>query len=160
MHTISAMAKSASLPRRTVQYWHDQGVLEPLSRSPLVYSDEELRLVRVIAPFARWTPSISAIRWLAHNIRLALASDSSVPANVLRAFEDGRAGRPAYFIVAPEINQDEEIDWTWTDGAHDHWSIGASVSRMLQGRPELSPTVIDLGFALDIRLSAGRLFSE
>lgn len=155
MHTISALARNASLPRRTVQYWHDQKIIHPLSRDPVVYSEDELILTRMLAPFGRIPATIATIRWLAVAFRLILQKDKSVPPRVANAAELARKGKGGFLIASPELMSDGETPWVWTYGVQGAHQIGDQVGRILDQCPGAAVIVVDLGYAFNTAISVG-----
>lgn len=160
MHTISAMARAAALPRRTVQHWHDRAVILPMNAAPIVYADDELILVRILATLAHLKPSISVLAEIASCVRLAIASDGDTPQSVLAAMKDARNGVQSYLLIAPDL-ADSEADRAWI------WTVGASeqtLSRVLKGhvaqRPNLAWITVDLRYCFDIQLTGGAIYDS
>ncbi|QTL03161.1 hypothetical protein J5J86_20780 [Aquabacter sp. L1I39] len=162
MHTISALARNAALPRRSVQYWHDQSIIIPISRSPVVYSDEELLLVRLLAPFDHLSCAVGAIRELARIFRLCLSRDGSVPPDVAQAFSNARDGDEGYFMMAPEMigtnRSDPKSFWIWTAGAVSKSQAAKSIfSLNYNARANLAVVMIDLQYALNSSVTVGAI---
>ena len=155
MYTLTAMARNASLPRRTVQYWHDRGVIIPLSTDPVVYDNEELVLVRILAALTGAKPAIAAVLELSRVLRLAMAEDPSTPSTVAWAFAAARNGEDgSYLLIAAE--ETTAGGWFRTAGTvGDNKQLGAALTNMLRAWPNCGWTVVDLTFCFNTRLSAG-----
>lgn len=68
-HTITAVAKLAKIPWRTAQYWHDQGVIVPVSTDPVAYVDRDVILARLLCPFAKIKMPKNGLLWMADQFR-------------------------------------------------------------------------------------------
>ncbi len=160
MHTISAMARNASVPRRTVQYWHDRAIIKPASLDPVVYGDDELVLVRILASFAGMKPAIGVLSSLAAGMRLAIADDGCVPERVRLAFAAARARKEAYLLTAADVVPDEDF-WPRIVGViGDHRNLGAALYNHLVAMPNLGWTVANLTYCFDTSLSTGMVHQE
>ena len=159
MHTISALARNAPLPRRTLQYWHDRGVITPASRTPVVYGDDELILARLLAPFAHTTASVGTISMLSELFKMVLSGDSSVPADVAKAFAHAKANKEGFFVIALELEQGKEgTVWPWTRGAINETALANAVIALTEWRPNLPVTIINLGYALNPAMTVGLVY--
>ena len=157
MYSITALAKKSALPRRTVQYWHDRQVIQPINEEPLVYSDSELVLVRILAALTQSKPTVAWIKGMARILRLCIEGDASVPADVAGAFEDAKNGKPAYFGVAPEMVSDGIGIWDWTFGAKGESRLKAAVVERLELKPNLGLTIVDLKYCFDLTKEVGSI---
>lgn len=154
------MACKAGLPRRTVQYWHDKEIIIPLSKSPVVYSDDELRIVRLLSGFGRVASAISVIKEMARVFRLIMEEDSSVPSSVSLAFSEAMKGQKAYFLIAPDLDFDGDELWAgWSEGVVGESALGPACARFQRNRPSLHLHMINLEYALNLNFVHGTAHS-
>jgi hypothetical protein len=155
MHTITNLARKSGEPRRSVQYWHDKGVIEPLSRDPLVYSDDELVLVRILAALTQSKPAIQIVTRLGELLHLCMVSDETVPADVRGAFEAAERRESAYFGISWETKSDGESYFPWTFGATSELDLHSAISRHLDRNPNLGLTIVNLTYCYDLKRQVG-----
>lgn len=158
MHTITNLAKNGGLPRRTLQYWHDKEVIRPLSQSPVVYSDDELILVRIMAALTQSKPTITWISELADVLRLCIKGDESVPGGVARAFEAASQGKVAFLGITPSLMSDGTSIWPHTFGAIGEPRLQLAIVESLNRHPNLALSLVDLKYCFDLKIHVGNVF--
>lgn len=106
MYLISELSRRSGMPRRTVQFWADNGALIPAEpgrlRKRALYDETELDIVCMLRPFAQMAAPISVVRALAGYFRDWLTGKMSdehgPPAH--QTLAAARAGEPVYFAVS------------------------------------------------------------
>lgn len=146
------------LPRRTIQYWHDKGVIIPINLEPLVYSDNEVRLSRILAAMYQSKPSIQFVGELSKVLSLCLEGDGSVPEDVAKAFSAAAQGEKAYLILRPQLIGKMVNDfWIWAFGAVGLSEMQNTVAEQLSDEKHrnLQISVIDLTYCFDLGSAVG-----
>ena len=161
----------ASLPRRTVQYWHDRGVITPINDNPIVYDNDGLILVRILAALTNAhtrasdgksdaSVSIGMVKEFSRIVRLCMADDECLHESERRAFQSARQGKEAYFGISMSTVSDGNSEWPWTFGATNRHDAGNMALHFLNDRPELGMTLINLAYCYNTAISSGVLFFE
>jgi hypothetical protein len=170
MYSISGLARHADLPRRTVQFWVDKEVLEPVDRlaisdAPRVFSIRELEVAKMLRPFVLMASPIGIIHLLARVFRDILeleAAEKPAATHVKEALAAARAGDIAYLVVyiftkarveVFDIAPDAQRGLT---GEHMAQALIATsdaelvsiLAREMAGRPYFPYTIINLQAAL------------
>ncbi len=160
MHTLTAIAQKAGLPRRTVQYWQDKGAITPINEKPVVYDDEGVVLVRMLGALAQNKPQIEWIREISRKLRLCMMDDESVPHSVRQAFVAARAGEDAFLIIAPELLSNGSDIFDRTVGAVGKSAMSAAVASQIKHSPNLAATVMDLTYAFNLKFQFGAIMDD
>ncbi len=78
--TLSEVAKRTGAKRRSVQLWADAGIIRPVKGTDRAgtgvhrrFSIEEVRLIALLVPLAKWGVPIGWLRYFASEFRRALA---------------------------------------------------------------------------------------
>jgi hypothetical protein len=152
-----------------LQYWHDNEVIEPMSRDPVVYSDDELKVARLLAPFGRLQVSIGTLRALAWVMRLILVEDESVPSRVAQMYKQVKAGKKGYLFVSPAQHSTADSDdaraepWLWTEACNDleNDRAGRCIANLLTDHGAENPVVVvDVHYAVNTEMSKDKPWND
>jgi DNA-binding transcriptional MerR regulator len=156
MHSISGLAVHSKLPRRTLQYWADNGVLEETwgkGAKRATYSDHELELVMMLRQFAKSETPIGLMQYLAALFREVVLREDLQSSDEAKRFQpivtEARENKPAYLIVQipylAEVGTGFEATLFVARNSHD---LGQLTIKCMEERPTWQVVPIDLREAL------------